>query len=77
MIRCGVVFVRIITRFTATVIYIDKVVIGQRRNRSFRQQMKRNTILVASESTIGYLVFGANTVARAVGHQSDEKNTAE
>ena len=72
-----VVRIRIIARNAATVKYVDKMVIWQRWWWSFWQQMERDTILIASEATIGDLVFSADPVARAMCHLSDENNTAE
>ena len=79
VVRIGVALfrIRIIARFTATIEFVDKMVIRQRWWWSFWQQMERDTILIASEATIGDLVFSADPVARAMSHQSDENNTAE
>ena len=66
-----VVCIRIIARNAATVKYVDKMVIWRRWWWSFWQQMERDTILIASEATIGDLVFSADPVARAMSHLSD------
>ena len=74
MVRGGVALfcLRIIARFATTIKFVNEMVIWQLWWWSFRQQMERDSTLIASEATIGDLVFGAGAKTRALRHLSDE-----
>ena len=79
MIRGGVALfcIRIVARLASTIKFVNEMVVGQRGWWSFRQQMERYTLVVASEATIGNLVFGAIAKTRVVRHLCDDENNAE